>query len=64
MSLILLGVGLSVTQLVENLFARSEGLGFVGLGFAVAAALALLVVIAREALGLAPFQPSLPLNNS
>jgi putative membrane protein len=51
--LILLGVGLSVTQLVENLFARNEGLGFVGLGFAVAAALALLVVIAREALGLA-----------
>jgi putative membrane protein len=51
--LILLGIGLSVTQLVENLFARSEGLGFVGLGFAVAAALALLVVIAREVLGLA-----------
>jgi putative membrane protein len=51
--LILLGVGLSVTQLVENLFARNEGLGFVGLGFAVAAALALLVVVARETLGLA-----------
>ena len=51
--LVLLGLGLSVTQLIENLFARSEGLGFVGLAFAVAAALALAVVIAREALGLA-----------
>jgi putative membrane protein len=51
--LVLLGLGLSVTQLIENLFARSEGLGFLGLGFAVAAALALAVVIAREALGLA-----------
>jgi putative membrane protein len=51
--LVLLGLGLSVTQLIENLFARSEGLGFVGLAFAVAAALALAVIIAREALGLA-----------
>ena len=51
--LVLLGLGLSVTQLIEDLFARSEGLGFVGLAFAVAAALALAVVIAREAFGLA-----------
>ena len=50
--LVLLGVGLSTTQLIENLFARSEGLGFVGLAFAVAAALALTVVVAREAFGL------------
>ena len=49
----LLGLGLSVTQLIENLFARSEGLGFLGLGFALAAALALAIVVAREALGLA-----------
>jgi len=51
--LVLLGTGLGVTHLIEDLFARSEGLGFVGLGFAFAATLALVVVIAREALGLA-----------
>ena len=51
--LVLLGLGLSVTHLIEDLFARNEGLGFVGLAFAVVAALALIVVIAREALGLA-----------
>jgi putative membrane protein len=51
--LILLGVGLGVTQLVEDLFARNESLGLLGLAFAAAAALALTVVIAREALGLA-----------
>jgi putative membrane protein len=51
--LILLGVGLGVTQLIEDLFARSEGLGFLGLAFAFAAALALVIVVAREALGLA-----------
>ena len=51
--LVVLGLGLSVTQLIENLFARSEGLGFLGLGFALAAALALVIVAAREALGLA-----------
>jgi putative membrane protein len=51
--LILLGAGLGVTQLVEDLFARSESLGLLGLAFAIAAALALSVVVAREALGLA-----------
>ena len=51
--LALLGLGLGVTQLIEDLFARSEGLGFLGLGFAVAAALALAIIVAREALGLA-----------
>jgi putative membrane protein len=51
--LILLGVGLGVTRLIEDLFARSEGLGFLGLAFAFAAALALVVVVAREAFGLA-----------
>ena len=51
--LVLLGLGLNVTQLIEDLFARSEGLGFLGLGFALAAALALAIIIAREALGLA-----------
>jgi putative membrane protein len=51
--LILLGAGLGVTRLIEDLFARSEGLGFVGLAFAFAAALAFAVVVAREAFGLA-----------
>ena len=51
--LILLGLGLGVTQLIEDLFSRSEGLGFLGLAFAFAAALALVIVAAREAFGLA-----------
>ena len=51
--LILLGLGLSTTRLIEDLFARSEGLGYLGLAFALAAALALVVVVAREAFGLA-----------
>ena len=51
--LILLGLGLSTTRLIEDLFARSEGLGYLGSAFALAAALALIVVVAREAFGLA-----------
>src|ERR1700736_6204250 len=51
--LIVLGLGLSITHLIEDLFARSEGLGFLGLAFAFAATLAFAVVVAREALGLA-----------
>jgi putative membrane protein len=51
--LVLLGTGLGIVNLVEDLFARSETLGFVGLAFAVLATLALSVVIAREAFGLA-----------
>jgi putative membrane protein len=51
--LVLLGTGLGVVNLIEDLFARNESLGFLGLGFSVVAALALTVVIAREAFGLA-----------
>jgi putative membrane protein len=51
--LVLLGAGLGVTQLIEDLFARSESLGILGLALAFAAALALFVVVVREALGLA-----------
>jgi putative membrane protein len=47
-----LGLGLGVARLIEDLFARSEGLGFLGLAFAAAAALAFVVVVAREAFGL------------
>ncbi|MBR0714530.1 YcjF family protein [Bradyrhizobium liaoningense] len=51
--LTLLGVGLGVVHLIEDLFARSETLGFVGLAFAFVTTLALAVVIGREAFGLA-----------
>jgi putative membrane protein len=51
--LVLLGAGLGVVNLIEDLFARSEALGLLGLSLAVAAAFALMVVVAREALGLA-----------
>jgi putative membrane protein len=51
--LVLLGLGLAVTHLIEDLFARSESLGYVGVAFTVAAALALIAMTAREALALA-----------
>jgi putative membrane protein len=51
--LVVLGAGLGVTHLIEDLFARSESLGFLGLAFALVALLAFAVVVAREALGLA-----------
>jgi len=51
--LVLLGAGLGIVNLVEELFSRSQSLGFLGLGFAVAATLALTAVIGREAFGLA-----------
>jgi putative membrane protein len=50
--LVLLGTGLGVTQLIENLFAHSESLGLLGLAFAFAAALGLGVVTMRELLAL------------
>jgi putative membrane protein len=50
--LVLLGLGLGIVNLIEDLFVRNDSLGFIGLGFAAAAALALTVVIAREAFGL------------
>lgn len=51
--LTLLGTGLGVVRLIEDLFARSETLGYVGLAFACVTALALAVVLGREAFGLA-----------
>ncbi|WP_445492242.1 YcjF family protein [Rhodopseudomonas sp. RCAM05734] len=50
--LVLMGLGLSVTHLVEDLYARNEGLGYSGLTLAALAAIALVVIIAREALAL------------
>src|ERR1700743_3311582 len=46
--MVLLGLGLGVTQLIEELFARSESLGVIGVAFSLAAALALIVITARE----------------
>jgi putative membrane protein len=51
--LILLALGLGVVNLIEDLFVRSQSLGFLGLAFAFAATLAFVVVVTREALGLA-----------
>jgi putative membrane protein len=51
--LVLLGLGLGIVNLIEDLFVRSESLGLLGLALAVVAALALVVVVAREAFGLA-----------
>jgi len=48
-----LGLGLGISNLVEDLFNRSASLGYIGLVFAVLAVLALVVIIAREALSLA-----------
>jgi len=42
--LVVLATGLGVAHLIEDLFARSEGLGFLGLGFAFVAALAFAVI--------------------
>ena len=48
----LLGAGLGVTQLIEDLFARSTGLGVLGSALTFIATLSFLVVAAREAAGL------------
>jgi putative membrane protein len=50
--LVLLGTGLGVTQLVRDLFAINDGLGFLGLGFAAQVSITLIAIIAREALSL------------
>jgi len=51
--LLLLASGLGVANLVRDLFARSEGLGYLGVALAATAALALAVIIGREVFGLA-----------
>ncbi|WP_315837709.1 TIGR01620 family protein [Bradyrhizobium prioriisuperbiae] len=50
--LVLLGLGLGISNLVDDLFNRSEGLGFIGLGFALVFAVALVAIAVREILGL------------
>ncbi|EKS36031.1 YcjF family protein [Afipia clevelandensis] len=51
--LVVLGLGLGISNLVEELFNRSASLGYIGLVFAILAVIALVVIIAREALSLA-----------
>ena len=46
--LVLLGLGLGTVNLIEDLFARNEGLGFLGIALTTAAALALGVITLRE----------------
>lgn len=50
--LVLLGAGLGVSHLVEDLFARNTGLGWFGAALAAVAALALAAIVTREALAL------------
>jgi putative membrane protein len=50
--LVLLGLGLGVANLVDDLFSRSQGLGYVGVGFALLAIIALAAIISREVLSL------------
>jgi putative membrane protein len=50
--LVSMGASLAVWKLVEDLFARNEWLGWIGLALAVVAAFALLVIVVRESIGL------------
>jgi putative membrane protein len=50
--LVSLGLGLAVTRLIEDLFARTPWLGWAGLGLAALAGLALMVIATRETIGL------------
>ncbi|MGQ4273077.1 YcjF family protein [Terrihabitans sp. B22-R8] len=50
--LVSLGFGLAVTALVEDLFARSDWLGWFGLGLAALFVLAIVLIIGRELLAL------------
>jgi putative membrane protein len=50
--LVSLALGLAVTHLIEDLFARSQGLGWIGAALAALAGLAFVVVVGRELVGL------------
>jgi putative membrane protein len=50
--LVLLALGLGVSNLVQDLFSRSEGLGFLGLAFAALLVVALIAIIGSEIVGL------------
>ena len=50
--LMLLAIGLAVISLIEDLFARSRDLGWLGLVFAILAAVSLVIIGFRETIGL------------
>jgi len=50
--LVVLGLGLGVTRLIEDLYARAETLGMLGTALAAGAALALVVIGAKETIAL------------
>lgn len=50
--LVLLALGLGISNLVEDLFNRSQGLGFVGVALVALFAVALTAIIGREVIGL------------
>jgi putative membrane protein len=50
--LVLLGLGISVARLIQDLFSYSDGLGYMGAVLAALAVVALIVVIGRETVGL------------
>ncbi|MBV9239736.1 MAG: TIGR01620 family protein [Xanthobacteraceae bacterium] len=50
--LVLLGLGLSVAHLIQDLFSYSDGLGYLGAVLSAVGVVALVVVITRETLGL------------
>jgi len=50
--LMLLAIGLAVIAFIEDLFARSQAVGWLGLAFATLAAISLVIIGVREALGL------------
>ena len=51
--LVLMGLGLAIANLIEDLYARASWLGAIGFALALLAGLALLVVMLREIIGLA-----------
>jgi putative membrane protein len=51
-ALAVLGLGLAVTRLIEDLFTRNAELGYIGTGLAAVASVALLAIILREAAAL------------
>ena len=50
--LLTLGIGLATTRLIEDLYARAQWLGTLGLALAAVALLALLIVCGKEVFGL------------
>src|ERR1700694_325214 len=49
--LVTLGIGVSVTRLIEDLFGRNQELGWLGAALAGLAGLAFVAIVLREALG-------------